>query len=143
MKLNEVQREYIDKKLNALKTSKFRSSFHLRNYMFSYIQEKGLDTIEKHAREIISKNLAPSSPKNDGKQTPTKNHPVFIAQHACACCCRGCLEKWHKIKKGRPLTEKEKNYIVALLMEWIEREYQKGEKEKWKKPNTKPILKNI
>ena len=53
-----------------------------------------------------------------------KGHPVFIAQHDCACCCRSCLEKWHKIPKDRDLTEKEINYIVNLLMLWIKKEYE-------------------
>ena len=109
--------------LDKLSKSKFRSNFHLRKYMISYIDEKGLDKIKEHAYDFINKNIAPSYPKNDGRQTPTKNHPVFIAQHACACCCRGCLEKWHHIPKGRTLTKKEIDYIVGLLMEWINKEY--------------------
>ena len=109
-------------KLKALEKSKFRSSFHLRKYMIPYIQEKGLSTIEKHAYDFISQRLAPAQPKNDGKQTPMKGHPVFIAQHATATCCRSCLEKWHHIPKNRPLSQKEIEYIVKLIMLWIEKE---------------------
>ena len=109
--------------LNKLAKSKFRSSFHLRKYMIEYIDEKGLDTIKRHAYDFINTRLKPKDIKNDGKQTPMKGHPVFIAQHACACCCRGCLEKWHHIPKGRELTNNEVNYIVSLLLEWIKREY--------------------
>ena len=90
-----------------------------------YIDKKGLDTIEIQTTELIQKNLSNISPEKDGKQTPMKGHPVFIAQHACACCCRGCLEKWHKIPKGRELTEKELLFITALIMEWIKKEYKK------------------
>ena len=125
MKLNNKQIEYINNKLNSLSKSKFRSSFHLRKYMIDYINEKGLDKIEEHTRDIIIKNISDEYPINDGKQTPMKGHPTFIAQHACACCCRGCLEKWHKILKGKKLEEREINYITALLMEWIKREYNK------------------
>lgn len=125
MELNKTQQEYINKKLAALRKSKFRSSHHLRKYMYKFIDEKGLDKIEQDAYEIIKKKIGDAYPKNDGKQTPTKNHPVFIAQHACACCCRSCLEKWHKIPKGRELTEKEIKFIVALIMEWIKIEYNK------------------
>ncbi len=107
--------------LYRLSLSKFRSSFHLTKYMKEYINEKGLDVIEKHAYDFINTRLRPSYIKNDGKQTPMKGHPVFIAQHACACCCRGCLEKWHHIEKGRELTDKEVDYIVKLLMEWIKK----------------------
>ncbi len=125
MELNKTQQEYINKKLLALSTSKFRSGHHLRKYMYKFIDEKGLDKIEQDAYEIVRKKIGDAYPKNDGKQTPTKNHPVFIAQHACACCCRSCLEKWHKIPKGRELTEKEIKFIVALIMEWIKIEYNK------------------
>jgi predicted Fe-S protein YdhL (DUF1289 family) len=51
-----------------------------------------------------------------------KGHPVFIAQHATACCCRGCLKKWHHIPEHRALTEDEKNYVVNVLMAWIKRD---------------------
>ena len=109
-------------KLKALEKSKFRSSFHLRKYMIPYIQEKGLPTIKEHAYDFIKKRLAPANPKNDGKQTPMKGHPVFIAQHATATCCRSCLEKWHHIPKNRELTKQEIDYIVSLIMHWIEKE---------------------
>ena len=59
---------------------------------------------------------------NDGKQTPFKGHPVFIAQHATGCCCRQCLYKWHKIKPNQPLGPKQKAYIVKVLMTWIHKE---------------------
>ena len=118
--------EIINIKLNELKKSKFRSSFKLRKYMINYIDEKGMSTITKHAYDLILKNISQAHPKNDGKQAPTKNHPVFIAQHACACCCRNCLEKWHHIPQGKELTNNEINYIVALLIEWIKREYKKN-----------------
>lgn len=125
MKLNNIQKKYIEKKLDKLKNSKFRNSFHLRKYMIKYIDEKGMSKIESHCTDFIEQKLAPYPTKNDGKQTPMKGHPVFIAQHATATCCRGCLEKWHKIEKNRPLTEKEKLFIKALIMEWINKEYMK------------------
>ena len=114
--------------LEKLSKSKFRSSFHLRKYMVDYISEKGMDKIKEHAFDFINKRLAPDVIPNDGKQTPMKGHPVFIAQHACACCCRGCLEKWHHIPKGRNLTDKEINYIVNLLIMWINKELKNNKK---------------
>lgn len=107
---------------NRLALSKFRSSFHLKEKDKEYIKEKGLDTIRNHANDFITKRLAPEVILNDGKQTPMRGHPVFIAQHACACCCRGCLEKWHHIPNGRALTDKEIDYIVDVLMTYIEKE---------------------
>lgn len=113
----------IDNALEKLSKSKFRSSFHLKEKDIAYIDEKGMDTVRRHAEDFIEKKLAPAYPENDGKQTPMKNHPVFIAQHACACCCRGCLEKCYKVPKGRELTKAQQEKIVNLLMAWIKKEY--------------------
>ena len=121
MELNSIQKDYINNKLKSLSKSKFRSSFHLRKYMIDFINEKGMDTIEKHTEDFINKNLSKLLP-NDGKQTPLKNHPVFIAQHATATCCRGCIEKWYHIPKDKILEEKEKKFIKALILEWINKE---------------------
>lgn len=109
--------------LDKLSKSKFRSSFTLKEKDIKYINNKGLEKIKEHAYDFINKRIAPLNISNDGKQTPMKGHPVFIAQHACACCCRDCLEKWHKIPKGKNLSKKEINYIVNLLMLWIKKNY--------------------
>ncbi len=111
-----------DDLFNRLSKSKFRSGFHLNDKDKEYINDKGIDTIRSHARDFIKKRLSPSEIPNDGKQTPMKGHPVFIAQHATATCCRGCLEKWHSIPKGRDLTDEEQEYIVSIIMEWINRQ---------------------
>lgn len=111
-----------EKILDNLSKSKFRGSFHLNSKMKKYVEEKGFNTIKQHGYEFIYKRLKPSIIKNDGKQTPMKGHPIFIAQHACACCCRKCLEKWHKIPNNRELEEIEVEYIINLLMQWIKKE---------------------
>ena len=109
--------------LDKLSKSKFRSSFHLNKKMKEYVDEKGMATVKMHAYEIINKRLKPSNIPNDGKQTPMRQvHPVFIAQHAQACCCRGCLEKWYKIPKGKELTNEDVDFIVSILIAWISRE---------------------
>lgn len=105
-----------------LSRSKFRSRFHLTEKDKAYAREKGMDTIRSHANDFIEKRLAPAEIPNDGKQTPMRGHPVFIAQHATACCCRGCLAKWHGIPAGKALTEAQKQYVVDVLMAWIQRE---------------------
>lgn len=109
--------------LNKLDKSKFRSRFHLSAEDIKYIDERGLDTIRVHAAEMVKNRLSPADIRNDGKQTPWKGHPVFIAQHACACCCRKCLCKWYRVPKGIELSEVQQKKIVNLLMQWIEREY--------------------
>ena len=117
-----TEEEFIKNQLEALSKSKFRSSFNLKEKDKKYIQDKGLDKIEEHAYDFITKRLAPKDIPNDGKQTPMRGHPVFIAEHASATCCRGCLYKWHKIRKGKDLSEKEIKYVVDIIMEWISRQ---------------------
>ncbi len=109
----------------GLSQSKFRSSFSLKANDRSYVAEKGMDQVREHAKDFIRKRLAPGEIPNDGKQTPMRGHPVFVAQHATATCCRGCLEKWHHIPKGRDLTEEEQDYVIKILMDWIAREMKK------------------
>ena len=113
----------IEKLLDSLSKSKFRGSFHLNRKMKEYAKEKGFVKIQTDAKELITKRIGEAEPKNDGKQTPMRQvHPVFIAQHATGCCCRGCLEKIHGIKKGHTLSDEEINYVVKVIMLWITRE---------------------
>ena len=118
-----MENKKITNKIESLSKSKFRGGFHLNNKMKNYVQEKGLNEIQRHAYYFIEKRLKPKNPKNDGKQTPMRQvHPVFIAQHACGFCCRSCLEKIHHIPKNRELNQEEVNYIVAFIIEWIKKE---------------------
>lgn len=102
--------------------SKFRSGFRLKAEELQYLHEKGFDKIKKHAYDFVTNRLSPAMPENDGKQTPMKNHPVFIAQHATATCCRGCLQKWLNIKKGKKLTAEQVDYIISVIMHWLHNE---------------------
>lgn len=104
--------------LSKLKNSKFRSSFYLDEKDKSYIQEKGINKIKKHAEDFLIKRIK-FCRKNDGKQTPWKGHPVFKAQHATATCCRKCIEKWYKIPKNKVLNDNELYYIHRIIMAWI------------------------
>lgn len=100
----------------------FRSRFCLGEKELAYVRQKGSAAVRRHAEDFVAQRLAPAHPANDGKQTPMRGHPVFIAQHATACCCRGCLQKWHGIPAGRELSAAEQAYVVNLLMEWINRQ---------------------
>ena len=95
----------IEETFIRLNKSTFRAKFHLSEKDKKYINEKGIDEIRKHASDFVAKRLAPAFIANDGKQTPMRGHPVFVAQHACACCCRGCLNKWYKVPLYVELTE--------------------------------------
>lgn len=115
----------INDRLNSLSKSSFRSSFKLNKKMINYVNSKGIDTIKNHAYDFVNTRLKVLQP-NDGKQTPMRQtHPVFIAQHATACCCRGCIEKWHHIPKDKVLTEKDIDFLVTLIIEWIKNECNK------------------
>ncbi len=102
-----------------LNRSDFRRRFRLRTAEILYVRQKGTAVTRKHAEDFISKRLVPAQIANDGKQTPMCGHPVFIAQHATATCCRQCLYKWHRISPGIELTVEQQRYVVDLIMEWI------------------------
>ncbi|MBU3736896.1 MAG: DUF4186 domain-containing protein [Methylobacterium sp.] len=103
----------------ALAHSAFRRSFSLRTKERDYLREKGLALVMSHARDFIVQRLAPATIANDGRQTPFRGHPVFVAQHATACCCRGCLAKWHRIPSGRELTPEETAYVLSVIARWL------------------------
>ena len=105
--------------LSRLRKSPFRSRFRLQEKELAYLREKGQEVVLQHAAEFIEKRLAPALPANDGKQTPWRGHPVFVAQHATATCCRSCLQKWHEIPKGRQLSAEEQGYIVQVIGAWL------------------------
>ncbi len=109
----------LDTVFQALSSSTFRQRFRLGPKERAYLSAHSPDEIALHARRIIDERLAPAQPKNDGKQTPMRGHPVFIAQHATATCCRGCLAKWHGIPCGSPLTSDEQDHAVAAIMRWL------------------------
>ena len=114
--------EWYRQLFERLDNSRFRSSFHLKQKDIDYINEKGLDTIRQHAKDFIAKREAPAYIANDGKQTPMKGHPVFIAQHATATCCRECIRKWHKMQPGKELSQVQQDYLVDVIMTWIQKE---------------------
>jgi hypothetical protein len=104
----------------ALAKSAFRQRFRIGKAERRYLSEKGLGVITAHAINFIQDRLAPAHPTNDGRQTPMRGHPVFVAQHATATCCRSCLAKWHSIAKGVRLSDEEVEYVIRVLIAWIE-----------------------
>ncbi len=131
----------LDNLFQKLARSKFRSKFRLNYDDRLFAEMKGPEVLRQHAHDLIIKRLAPEEPLKDGKQTPVKGHPVFVAQHATGCCCRGCLLKWHDIPKHRELSDEEVEYVVKVLLEWIARDLQKEpRKRRIKKGETLPLL---
>ena len=113
-----------DKDWNALK-KKLAADGRLEKFVLGepeqeYVTSRGMDILRLHATDFVNKRLAPASPKNDGRQTPTKGHPVFIAQHATGYNDRDSLEQFFGIKKGEALTEDQVETIVNAILRWIE-----------------------
>ena len=111
-----------DEAFARLGRSKFRSRFRLTDEDLAYVRRIGLDRLRSHAADFVELKLAAASPENDGRQTPMRGHPVFKAMHGCAMCCRSCMEKWWKVRRGVALTEAQKTKAVDFLMAWIERQ---------------------
>jgi hypothetical protein len=109
----------LDELFAALTQSKFRSGFRLGTKEISYLNEKTLPVVLEHGRQFVVQRLADAQLKNDGRQTPMRGHPVFVAQHATGTCCRGCLAKWHRVPQGKPLTPEQIDYVVAVLERWL------------------------
>jgi hypothetical protein len=109
----------IDEAFRRLARSSFRRKFRLQGKELAYLQMWGLPHVLKQAEELLRKRLAPAVIPNDGRQTPWRNHPVFVAQHATASCCRGCLEKVHEIPQGHALTADEMSYVLRVLGRWL------------------------
>lgn len=114
--------ETIDERLDAIAGQPFRARFHLRGRERALVQLRGRQAIRRHAEDVIARRVAPAMPHKDGRQTPYRGHPVFVAQHATATCCRSCLERNHEIARGHELTATELAYVVDVIMRWIARE---------------------
>ena len=134
----------LDDLFQRLSQSPFRQRFHLGSEEYHYFLGKGEEAIGQHAEAFIRARLAPAEPVNDGKQTPMRGHPVFIAQHATGTCCRGCLRKWHAIPQHQALTTEQQAYAVEVILHWIHQQMQKpapvAKTRKVKKQDTNPQL---
>jgi len=110
----------IESAFRRIAASPFRRKFHLQGRELAYLQTWGMAHVLEQGRDLIDKRLAPAEPRNDGRQTPWRNHPIFVAQHATATCCRGCLQKTHGIEKGHALSEEERAYVMLVIERWLE-----------------------
>jgi hypothetical protein len=113
----DIEQLFVD-----LAKSPFRRRFRLGGQELKYLERKGLKMILSEASDFVSSRLGPARPPNDGKQTPFKGHPVFIAQHATATCCRSCLAKWHGIEKGHEMRLAELAHVGAAIEWWLRKQ---------------------
>ena len=114
--LSDVTWQALQKRLAR---SRFRSKFQLSDKELTYARDRGLEVLEKHAHDFVVRRIGPADPPSEGHQTPVTGHPVFVAQHATATCCRGCLAKWHRMPAGKKLTTAQVNYVTAVLLRWL------------------------
>lgn len=126
----------IDDRIDRATARPFGRRFHLRGRERSTAELRGPRTMRAHAAEIIAERLAPAQPRNDGRQTPYRNHPVFVAQHATATCCRSCLETWHGITKGHLLDRDERGYVIEVIGRWIDRELATSDEDRERRSST-------
>ena len=106
--------------LSRLNQSPFRSQIRLGPREREYLLRKGMSEVLQHAAEFVEKRLAPAYPANDGKQTPWHNHPVYVAQHTTATCCRGVYisgtrfrrkeRSQHRVRPNPPFGEHQAHY---------------------------------
>jgi hypothetical protein len=134
---------HLDDLFAALELSPFRQRFNLGAHERAYLDSKGLPTVLEHAKGFIAERLAPANPRNDGKQTPFRGHPIFIAQHATATCCRGCLAKWHRIEKGRVLTPEEQAHVIAVIRRWLGEHAGAGSSHTARRSRNMPLQLNL
>ena len=104
-----------------------------------HARRKGMRELLAAARHRLEKYLAPADPARDGRQTPFSGNAIFYAQHATACCCRTCLEYWHAIPKGRPLTQEEVGYSHQLVALYLRQRLPELKEEPEKVPRRRKV----
>lgn len=117
--MGDVVTDKLDACLCRIAQQRFRAKFRLQGKERTTVDQRGMATIRGHAAELIGQRLAPAAPRNDGRQTPYRGHPVFVAQHATATCCRTCLSRWHGIPAGHALDQAEQAYVVEAICRWL------------------------
>lgn len=113
----------LGERLHRIGQQRFRAKFRLHGRDRAIVDLRGIDTVRRHALDFVERRLAPAEPRNEGGQTPYRGHPVFVAQHATATCCRACLARWHGIPAGHELDDAEKDYVVKAICRWIIGQY--------------------
>lgn len=85
----------------------------------NHARRKGKIGMKIAAEKRIRAAVGSANPYRDGSQTPRNGNLLYYAQHATAACCRTCIEHWHGIPQGQPLTNEQIDYFTKLLMLYI------------------------
>ena len=81
----------------------------------------------QHAEDFISKKRRLRAYiANDGKQTPNAwvtryLLPSMQLQHVA----EECIRKWHKMQPGKELSQVQQEYLVDVIMTWIQKEMER------------------
>jgi hypothetical protein len=87
---------------------------------FLHALRKGRSAFDEAVPKRIRQSVGKAQPYRDGQQTPFTGNIIYYAQHATASCCRKCMEYWHDIPLGRPLTDEEVHYLATLALLFID-----------------------
>ncbi len=98
----------------------YRAEIDLGAEDIEYINSRGFDMMIKHAQDFVERRLGPARPRNEGKQTPLKGHPLFLAQHATGSDSRRALSEYHGIAEGKELSRQQIDYVTDVVLRWLE-----------------------
>ena len=85
----------------------------------NYARRKGRLLLREAAEARVLSSVGGAKHPREGQQTPFEGNILYYAQHAVAACCRKCIEYWHGIESGRPLSDAQKDYLVELIMLYV------------------------
>lgn len=106
----------------ALKKELIRHHFwhvELDQKAINHALRKGRGALRLAAEKRLRQSVGSAKPYRDGYQTPKEGNTLFYAQHATATCCRRCIEEWHGIPPGIPLSDEQIAYFTELLMLFV------------------------
>lgn len=113
--------------LAALQFEYFRHHFwhlSLSQHAANHALRKGRIVLQQFARRQLEKLVGSPRHPREGYQTPRETsanaNAVHFAQHAVAACCRKCIAVWHGIAEGSELTKEDLDYLVDLVMMYID-----------------------
>jgi hypothetical protein len=119
----------IDYTVEALQLERVRFTYwnaDIDEHAINHARRKGLAGIRAAARARLEKSIGAAIPAFDGRQTPREGNAIFYAQHAVAACCRKCVQEWHGLPLGQPLTGRQLDYLTGLVMHYIEKRLSKA-----------------
>lgn len=108
--------------LDRLAKSKFRSRFKLRAKELKYIKDKGLDTIRSHACDFIRDRVAPLNLQMMANKPQCENTRYLSLSTQPPPVAAAVSKNGISSPQHRELTQSEQEYLVSIIMEWINRQ---------------------